>query len=878
MCAVRCSLRSCARTSNIGACDVAGQGHQDCISRTRETQVTMFAINPIGTCRINTPIKRGAARYPIALDYRRVYGFVHTSAEALQQLRYRAGEVSFPENVLPVLFRPGEASGAEPPVADKADLTVIEISSAKSCMIDGVAVQSNYLVRYFADFFSPPRRARRVKIFWDLVRAGNREKLHAFLDADPVYRFYSSAEKVLLASVSVHMQSFDNVFADMAGMVERVGRDRVVFVTHVNAVGADGSLITSRDKLIRWVRQSSVRLNVPCFDPTELMRELGQDGAMEKGGLDLTHFTPAFSDRWYATFHRDFIVPHFVNAPTELGDDAISEADELVARSIETAMEQDDFFDGTRQLFAARKQYPHNAALRMLHGQLLVRLGDFDSALELLAPFANRADATTEFRRQLLRVQTETGNLEGALAIARTLIADEYDDADVFEAAAFAADNLGLVQEAMAYRKLAFRLEPQRHRAATQVLDHYRVRNDEAQLQAWLHEILTVMEAEGGALLARAMAEWAVAARKPDAIGRALVALASHDMGVLPNLFEEVAAAGLQLEIAPAIATIAAMPEVTDRVLRVLRRIAAGWGTESEALLAAGRWREAYSVARACIAVTRNNGIANRVSRGALDRMRMLVLKARNCGDNAEIARLCEESGELVFLRRDVAIAYVRALSDLNRLAEAQEVAQHLEHVDPDNIDIRATHAQIAAGNGDFQTALALFGALAEESPESTARHRTRIDRFLSSAAAKGVRHVRIKAADGLFEDAIATCRLLHKYTDAGARIDAELQRLLVLLRAELRALEDEDDGGEALRILNLMLSIAPSDPVLLRRAAFAAMKVQDFGRAISYWRNLEEALPGLDSTARNIHRCEVLLERQSRKARLHTKPRLVAV
>ena len=43
-------------------------------------------LTAIGTCRIHTPLSRAVGRYPIDLDLRRNYGFVHTSDEALQQV------------------------------------------------------------------------------------------------------------------------------------------------------------------------------------------------------------------------------------------------------------------------------------------------------------------------------------------------------------------------------------------------------------------------------------------------------------------------------------------------------------------------------------------------------------------------------------------------------------------------------------------------------------------------------------------------------------------------------------------------------------------------------------------------------------------------
>ncbi len=58
-----------------------------------------FTIAPIGTCRIHTPLRDGVGRYPLKLQLGRNYGFVHTSAEALQQARFMYGERDIPADV-----------------------------------------------------------------------------------------------------------------------------------------------------------------------------------------------------------------------------------------------------------------------------------------------------------------------------------------------------------------------------------------------------------------------------------------------------------------------------------------------------------------------------------------------------------------------------------------------------------------------------------------------------------------------------------------------------------------------------------------------------------------------------------------------------------
>lgn len=914
--------------------------------------MSKFSILPVGTCRINTPLKRAAARYPVRVDLRRIYGFVHTSDEALQQLQYRFGSRSFPAEVLPILFRPGDAPDAQPPVADAGDLAVIEISSIKSCRAGDIAVQSNYLTRHFADFFGPARRVRRVQAYWDMARTGQRARLRAFLQADPVFSQYSPAEQELLAAITVRQQTFDDVLADMAAMVELVGRDRVLFVTHVNATTADGSLIASRDKLIRWVRQAAERLQVPCFDPTALMQEFGQDRAMQRGGLDLTHYTNAFSDRWYNVVQRLHIA-HRLGADVELGNGA-SET-QLLCDEIAQAIGQDDLsnlIDGSQRLFAALRRQPDSAPLQVLHGQLLARLGDHAGAARVLQPYAGSPDLSYEAGQALLHARLETGDAAGALEIAGELMRQEIDDVALFEAAGLAASQLGRDAEAVRLHKLAFRLDPARHVNAVTVLDHCRAGGDMAGYRLWLDEVATMLAGESGDALARGLAEWAIARRDGAVLRLALGALARNRSVVLPALLEQAARSGMATDLPQAVAQVMAdaggtAPGEVDRIMPPLRALARDWAASAEALLNAGSAGDAHALALASRTIVPNNGAARRVERAALDTLHARLRAARMAQDDAGVIAAAEAAGELVFERAESALAWADALVRQGRLEDAGTVAARLHGQHPDNIDVRAMLATVAALAGRTGAALTAWGDLLA-APALPERLRRRAQRFVETVARTGVRTVRALVGDGRiadaialcdaldryagmagqttgerariasrlrtqlrapdpgddsgkvlvalrqllavspddaialrraaadaraltlegrFEDAVALCRLLQSSHAASQRGTEELRRILGAMRIRLRELEDDEADGEALRVVELMLDITPGDTALLRRAALEAMKNQDFATALGYWHRVAEAAPGLDSTDRNIVRCEILAQRQARSA-----------
>src|ERR1700745_2571576 len=86
------------------------------------------------TCRIRTPLKRAVARYPIELDLKRNYGFVHTSGEALQLVQFLQGEKQFRPEVVPLFVLEGDLTRFAAESWQPSDLQIVEISSGKRLM------------------------------------------------------------------------------------------------------------------------------------------------------------------------------------------------------------------------------------------------------------------------------------------------------------------------------------------------------------------------------------------------------------------------------------------------------------------------------------------------------------------------------------------------------------------------------------------------------------------------------------------------------------------------------------------------------------------------------------------------------------------------
>ncbi|MDF8332083.1 hypothetical protein [Novosphingobium cyanobacteriorum] len=824
--------------------------------------MSKISITPVGTCRINTPLRRGATRYPVQLDLARIYGFIHTSREAVQQLQFRAGELEFPADVAPILLRPGYDPATEPPQGN-ADITIVEISTHKSYTIDGIAVQSNYLSRHFSDFLASPQRARA---FWNLAMRGDRMEIEAYLNQPNIARFVSAADRSLLERMSYRLQTADEVTADMATITDMLGKDKVLFVTHINARTADGDLIASRDKVIRWVKKAAQHIGVECFDPTDLMLEFGQERALEREGADLMHGTNPFYDRWYSHVQRTYLLPQFdLDAGADAGGQSLHSAH--LTETISAAMEFDDFFGGTRQLFSALRAYPDYVPLKLLHGRVLEQIGDYDGARAVLGPLSDSEEMTAEVRQSLMRALLETGDNAGALALARQMLADEYENEHIYEAAGRAAEGLGELDEAIRYRKLAFRLDPTNHAAGLAVLNAYRTRANLENFQPWLEELITLTEAAGNAASAKALAEWALGQRERDVLGRALLVLARKDMAYLPSLIEDIVASGMEEAMVSTAAAIGALPNLTDKTSKTLGQLAVVWAEKAVAHLAEERFLDAHTFSSACLSMQPRNTTAIKVQRAVVNELRTQVRAAR--GDGAKILALVEDAGELVLQHKSLAMPFAAALVDQQRLAEAEDVYLRLLRNAPDDHEIATSYAQTASLNGNYHIALETFGRLSELTEDPGLWVTKRVQRFMDIARTRGLRQVKLLTGEERFAEAIKVARLLQRYAGAGERAEEELGRVRKTLRAYLRRLEDDGLTPEtALRVLEMMLSIEPNDASALRRAALEAMKVQDYAKALDFWERLDVLMPDNATVQQSIKRCHIYLHRQGKGAR----------
>ena len=818
-------------------------------------------VTPIGTCRIHNPLRQASTKFPIALERAGIYGFTHTSGEALQMLRYLAGEKSFDERAKAVIFRPDRAEGADSAPAGwtPADLQIVEISSAKNISVGEDSVQVNYLYRQFADFFSSSARTQQ---YWSLVKRGDRAALRDFLRGEATYNILKTDDRVLLLNLRMEQQDFASIKSDMAEIVERTGRDAVLFVTHVDARTADGSFIPARKRVIQWVKLAAGQLDVPCFDPTAAMTDFGQERALERGGLDLTHFTPAFADRVYAEMHREHIGQLMESKP---GLDRESEAlgrQQMLADSIDALMRFDDFIVGTRRLHSALRTEPGAGPLLELRGKGLAHLGDFEGAIRDLEPLEQAASLSPEGRVALVEAYTATEQWQAALALAEILLGDEYENAAIYACAATSAERIGRIDAAIGFWKQAFRLDHSDLNAALHALTLLAQLGRSDQLDTWRDEVLE--NSVGGSDGAFDLARWSVDHRDDGMFAKVFLSLASADADSAERQLETALSVGMFEASAVGVRSLSENQVELPAATRA--RIAALAGEASADRLEKEDFASAYLLSNASVALKPNRAAKvthRRAERHYRDRIREAYRAARF----EDVITAWQDAGNALVQLGDAARLAAMSYHKLGQNEEALDLLLGMNARQPgDPVTLRWI-GRTSALLGRFELAYPSYRELLDSADPAAERFRDEAERFFAGADRRALRLLRAMMVEGQLSEALTLIDAIRPhFTDTG-RLQVEIDRVARLLRQRLRDVESglaEEDERE--RTLALLLRLAPDDPAILRRMALEFMRQQRFEDAIAPWTRLNQLVPDTESTLRNLERCRVLAARQSKQ------------
>jgi tetratricopeptide (TPR) repeat protein len=820
-----------------------------------------FTIAPIGTCRIHTPLRDAVGRYPLKLQLGRNYGFVHTSTEALQQARFMYGEQDIPADMQRLIFRPSNGEQARRGTHKPADLYMVELSSRKLLTIDGYPIQSNYLVRYFSEFFADRARSR---MFWSLAAPDRLAERRESLQRDAVFKSLPADDRELLARIVKRDLADDEIEREMRELVDLLGKDKVVFVTHVNALTPDNVPIEQRQQLISAVVTGAEHIGVPCYDPTPLMNKIGQADAMENGGLDLTHYTELFADRLCADWYKNYMRPRMGESTAPAVVARLS-ADEAAER-IEKDWESGEWREASRRVRDVLRRYPglpdHVTLLARMQGEL----GDYEGAIALLQDADGTVASGSKAEQILMRSHFELGHHDVAYSLAAGLLGDEIETAEIVRIAAVSAGQLGKGDEALGNWRQLFRIsgadEAVALEAADTVLSMLQASGDAEAAIRWVHEVRAVLPNYGRGFAVlwrdRLMAGDRAALRVMAAESPALT-----EQDAL-ELVKEASWRGC-IVAASALAVSCGLAKSEHEDIRGwLLAQSSAWAEEGARALEDGRLRDAAE--RICAHRLLDPGaMAGVRAQRAFERaMRLRVRAALLAGNHQEVI-------ELTDIALDAQVDFPELDAMRGRAADAlgdkQTAMRHLERAAADPSAPFSTllfFARVAFNGGWFGEAIDAYTAvLAHPSADQNAKDEA--ERQLGRLGPRSIRAAREMLASGDHQAAWTLLERIAQSWPDMPEVAQEKRRILAVLYAEARAL-DPSSASERLALGQRILKLVPDDPIGLRAAAVGAMRLHRFEQALPYWELLKARSDKPEQYEHYIQRCLVWIEKANRR------------
>jgi hypothetical protein len=284
-------------------------------------------VTVLGTCRVYDPFAILEKRGLVEVCNTGVYGFVHYTKEALQQLRVMHGETAVPAELQRYVTHQELPSGTDGNLAtaenrlEGTDLLVVEISSLKEIEFRGFYLQINRLRNELVG--ERGELQRWWKRLYDKEKLGrSREEREPFLGDD-----LGALERDLVLEIEVQMQAAESVLADMEA-IRAYFNGPILWVSHFDTVGLkSGVEIPLRKQLVCAVEAGAASLGQPFFNPRRDIEEFGMTRAL----VDMGHYEPEFQAELASRFER--MLPELLTSDNAASSSSTRSVNELPSGS-----------------------------------------------------------------------------------------------------------------------------------------------------------------------------------------------------------------------------------------------------------------------------------------------------------------------------------------------------------------------------------------------------------------------------------------------------------------------------------------------------------------------------------------------------------------
>lgn len=819
----------------------------------------MFTLTPIGSCRIVSPVKRAQPYFNFQANFKKVYGFTHTSSEALQQIRFILDLIDIPEKVQPFIFRPA-VSYSKNDLHSLSDFYIVEISSQKKIMAYGFCLQINYLTRHFYEFFSQPERAR---VYWSLATLGNQHKLLAYLKDDLCFAGMSEDDRALLSSIHVEQMDEVAIEQDMKEIVQLLGHDRVMFMTHVDAVTRAGTVIQSRSRLIKNVDAIAVRMGIPCINPTHLMEKWGQKRALEKNGDDLTHYTDMFGDAIVASIFKNVInnTNHHVDESRQEKQDQLRE----LTLSITKQLADGDIISASQQLFSALRNKQQEPALIQLRSVVFSRLGYYEQAYQDICDVEKIIGTTDSTLRCRLRALHGLAHWQEALSTAEMMLSNEIEDEEVLAVAAGSADALQLFDKSYQYWKRVLILNPVTQSGWVNFLNSTQYFNEGNAFSEAYHAGIQ-SQCANDAFMETALT---LAIKFNDelifmqALERLLRVESEFALTMLPKIHDT----GLVIRIAFCINNMSHHQALSTSYKDRLHDVFVAWNNTALSLHSVDDFvllSTSLVYSHSALMVYPHARIS-RFNNEVKTAWREKLKEMYDCEDYENILAGVKIVWPLLEFDPVSTVYCARTLVNLGAWKDACTLA-HMTLIRNSNItSLQSIMLRSIRHINDIPFLIDLIANLMSISPSfQNISVNELFEKECRNVATRALKHVRQKKNEGRLDEALSLLISMK-------RIDPDVPRLMREFKQIIRLFDQSlKDGGntiasyEHLDYAKKLLIFDSENAYALKYAALNAMHLRDYSQALQYWQRLEKVNGPTDSVTRQIATCITVLQKNT--------------
>lgn len=814
-----------------------------------------FTLTPIGSCRIVNPVKIAQPYFNFQANFHKVYGFTHTSSEALQQIRFMLGLIHIPEVVQPYIFRPA-IKHVDSDVHDRSDFYIVEISSQKKIMAYGYCLQINYLTRHFQEFFSNYERAR---IYWSLAKKGNQHNLKVYLKKEPCYVGMSVDDRELLSNIHVEQMDEQAIEHDMNEIVQLLGRDRVMFMTHVNASTHAGTLIPSRSGLIKNVETIASKMDIPCINPTDLMRKWGQKRALERNGDDLTHYTDLFGDAIVASIFKDVI-----NRKIRHVDSTRREKQERMCElthSINTLLDKDEIVLASQYLFAELRKKPKDPILIQLRSVIFNRLSYFEQAYQDILEVERITGMTDSTMRCRLKALHGLENWEQALITAEMMLTNEIEDEEVLSTAAYSADALQLFAKSYQYWKRVLLLNPAPH-------THW---NNFLRSTQHFTEGTTFAEVFHAGIQAQCFSapfmetglRLAVTFNDEKIFKHTLEWLIQHESEFALTILSTIPDTALIITAASCIKNINHHSSLSTSYKSKLHNIFVVWNNAALSLLSVDDFVSlskslVYTYSALLVYPNARISIFNRKVKVVWREKLKEMYESRDYENILAGARIV---WSLLEFDPVSTIYCARTLVYLESWKKACTLSYITLKRNPNITSLQAITLRCIRHINDIPFLVDLIADLMRISPSfQNSSINILFEKECRNVATRALKYVRQKKAKGRLDEALSLLIKMKLIDPDLTRLMREYKKIIKLIDVSFKESGSVITSHEHIDYVKKLLTFDNENAYALKYSALYAMRQKNYGQSLLYWQKLEKVIGPTDSVSRQITNCQTML------------------